>query len=913
MRITRSIFTSYLHCKYKAYLELQGAVCSPTQYMLLSSSLENEFKATAKAAILTDTVSSSFSPKRQVTVADLQSGPSLIFDASIKQEHYSFDFDAIQRTDGKSGLGKFAYIPFLFTRDKSVHAHHRLVLTFGASVIGSLQGLVPSVGIIVHGKECNRVTVKLEAYHRKVSRIMDGLQEIVAGTSTPRLILNDHCRQCPFMRQCREKAVVEDDLSLLDRMNEKTIARYHRKGIFTVNQLSYTFRPRKRNKRVKTAKHPFDLALQALAIREKTVYVFSRPHLPESRARVYVDMEGDPTGAFVYLIGLIVISVDQERSYSFWADTKADEEGIFRSFLDLIKGLGIPHIYHYGSYESRVFKRMLPLAGTEDVVHILTEGACNIVAAIHSNVYFPGYSNSLKDIGGYLGCRWSLAEVSGLHTLVWRADWERTKDRKVKAMLLQYNREDCLALKRVTDFLYEIQNRDTKDSSPGDHTAVTFVESVKPGEYRGSWGNMEPAIEEFGQVIRCAYFDYQTSKVYIRTNPGVMAANRRRQKRKGGKLRVNDVIDHPPHRCSHCGSSQIGQREGRRLTKTTIDLKFCRVGIKRYVTLHHSRRHTCQQCGQWFVPKEFTDQPHFGAGLTAWAMYQYVANRMSFKQIKLTAQECFDVPLPVSRCHLFKQQLARKYKDTVDRLLGKILGGYVVHMDETKIRLKKESGYVFVITNMEEVEYLYRPTRETDFLDELLEDFGGVLVTDFYSGYDSARCLQQKCLVHLIRDLNDDVLKNPFDQELIAIAQAFGSLMRRIVDTIDHYGLKARYLGKHRPEVQGWLSKLDSQVCVSDIAEGYRKRMVKYREKLFVFLDHDGVPWNNNNAEHAVKPFARFRRLVNGQITEQGVTDYLVLLSLQQTCDYRGIRFLDFLLSGELDLDLYCLLHKRGG
>ncbi len=25
----------------------------------------------------------------------------------------------------------------------------------------------------------------------------------------------------------------------------------------------------------------------------------------------------------------------------------------------------------------------------------------------------------------------------------------------------------------------------------------------------------------------------------------------------------------------------------------------------------------------------------------------------------------------------------------------------------------------------------------------------------------------------------------------------------------------------------------------------YRKRMLKYRDKLFTFLDHDGVPWNN--------------------------------------------------------------------
>ena len=35
-------------------------------------------------------------------------------------------------------------------------------------------------------------------------------------------------------------------------------------------------------------------------------------------------------------------------------------------------------------------------------------------------------------------------------------------------------------------------------------------------------------------------------------------------------------------------------------------------------------------------------------------------------------------------------------------------------------------------------------------------------------------------------------------------------------------------------------------------------------------LDHDGVPWNNNNAEHAVKAFAYYREIADGQFTEDG-------------------------------------------
>jgi hypothetical protein len=65
------------------------------------------------------------------------------------------------------------------------------------------------------------------------------------------------------------------------------------------------------------------------------------------------------------------------------------------------------------------------------------------------------------------------------------------------------------------------------------------------------------------------------------------------------------------------------------------------------------------------------------------------------------------------------------------------------------------------------------------------------------------------------------------------------------------------------------------------------------------------VPWNNNNAEHAVKRFAYYREMADGQFWEAGLNEYLVLLSLYLTCRYKGVSFLKFLLSQEKDIDTY--------
>jgi hypothetical protein len=269
-------------------------------------------------------------------------------------------------------------------------------------------------------------------------------------------------------------------------------------------------------------------------------------------------------------------------------------------------------------------------------------------------------------------------------------------------------------------------------------------------------------------------------------------------------------------------------------------------------------------------------------------------------------RESFGLPLQDSQVYDMKQNLAGYYEGTYNRLREKILAGPLAHADETGVKVRKVGGaYVWVFTNMEEVVYLYRPSREGDFLAEFFKGFQGVLVTDFYAAYDGLPCPQQKCLIHLLRDFNKDLLANPWDEELKSIAAAFGSLLRSVVSAVDRHGLKKKYLDRHEPAVAEYFRSITAMTCGSEAAEGYRQRLLKYRGKLFTFLGHDGVPWNNNNAEHAVKAFAHYRERVDGFVTETGLKQYLILLSIQQTCRYKGVSFLKFLLSRETDIDAF--------
>ena len=81
--------------------------------------------------------------------------------------------------------------------------------------------------------------------------------------------------------------------------------------------------------------------------------------------------------------------------------------------------------------------------------------------------------------------------------------------------------------------------------------------------------------------------------------------------------------------------------------------------------------------------------------------------------------------------------------------------------------------------------------------------------------------------------------------------------------------------------------------------EKWKKRFLAFKDELFTFMDYDGIPWNNNNAEVAIKAVAIYRRNVEGLSTPKAMKEYLTLLTLEHTCKYRGISFLNFLLSGE--------------
>jgi hypothetical protein len=318
--------------------------------------------------------------------------------------------------------------------------------------------------------------------------------------------------------------------------------------------------------------------------------------------------------------------------------------------------------------------------------------------------------------------------------------------------------------------------------------------------------------------------------------------------------------------------------------------------IRRKVIELRAVAYRCACCERCFTPERYERLTRHFHGFVSWFAYQHVTHRLGVKSLAALFYETFGIKVSFWEFMDFRHLLVHRYRRTYNSLLAQLVVGPVLHVDETEVKLKDGVGYVWVFASASATVYIFRRSREGDFLRQMLKNFKGVLVSDFYSAYDGLPCLHQRCLIHLMRDINRAILDNPFDQVLQSITAPFGVLLRSIVITIDEHGLRRRYLKAHAKAVEAFFDAIAQRVYESDASKGLQERLLRNRQRLFTFLQHDGVCWNNNLAENAIKRISYYREDVGRSVKEAGLTEQLVLLSIYQTCHVRDISFLKFLL-----------------
>jgi predicted RecB family nuclease len=900
MIITQNLFSSFIRCKVKASLEIIGKEPCVNEYHNWEVSKVNDYAQKCLNLLQTNkNFLSRISGKSNIHCN------KLFIDNQITSINCSSKISGISFENvHKNYCGR--YILFRFIPTDKILTTDKLILGFDTVIANSALPTKVLAAQIIYGNSFKISNIAISKYFNQINNIVSEIQSTSHDIAKHQIQLTAKCHECGYYAHCYSIAKDKELLCLLPSMKPKEQQKENKKGIFTVTQLSYTFRPRRNRQHINFSPPKYYHSLKALAIRENKIYVAEKPSLDTIDNPVFIDVEGIQDNNFYYLIGLWFHKEGKYRKTSFWANNISDEPSMWNNFVDFISNMDNPRLMHYGHYETVFFKRMLkkypPQTVTPYKFSLLIEKAINVLSIIYGRIYFPTYSNGLKEIARYLGFSWAIPDVSNLSSILWRNRWEESKNPVFKSNLLSYNVDDCRALSVIFENIKRLaSNAPPTDQNVDADQKIIYTDTLKREKpYR--FGRNEFYFPQLETINKAAYWDYQRDKIFFRNKNRII--NRPvKNKHKISQYKTNSIFNSEPlSHCPFCSSSRIDKHA--KINRVIKDLKFTSMGIKRNIFEYQIQRYRCRNCG-----KTFQGTPSWGAGkqfglnLKAFSIYQHIEIKVPTESLVESINQLFKLDLTRTSINGFKSEYSHYYKPTYSSILDGLIKGKVIHIDETKISVQGNINYIWVLANFQNVYYYYTETREGDFLKPLLQEFHGVLISDFYTAYESIECPQQKCLIHLIRDFNDDLFKNPFNEKFKELVSDFSVLLSPIIDSIHRYGLQSYHLKKFKPSINMFFNSLLKNHDNNELFQKYRKRLLKNKDVLFTFINFDNIPWNNNNAEHAVKAFAILRKTINGVTTKNGIQDYLVLLSILQTCKYRQINFLDFLRSREIDLN----------
>ena len=223
-------------------------------------------------------------------------------------------------------------------------------------------------------------------------------------------------------------------------------------------------------------------------------------------------------------------------------------------------------------------------------------------------------------------------------------------------------------------------------------------------------------------------------------------------------VRVEHVVD----RCPDCGT-RLGSGSVWR-TREVIEVPV----VPRVVTQHVYIERACPMCSKRVKPKPELEgvvvgKSRLGVGLVSLIATLKEKLRLPIEQIQWYLQTFHKLHVSRGEIDYSLKRVVQVGHKQAEEVLNRVRASPVVNADETGWRESGSNGYVWTLSTPTE-RYFVRGNRSAQVLKALLGDFGGVLVSDFYAGYDCYEGYHQRCWVHLLRDLHELAHVHPQDE-----------------------------------------------------------------------------------------------------------------------------------------------------
>jgi transposase len=313
--------------------------------------------------------------------------------------------------------------------------------------------------------------------------------------------------------------------------------------------------------------------------------------------------------------------------------------------------------------------------------------------------------------------------------------------------------------------------------------------------------------------------------------------------------------------------------------------------IKAHVTEYQFPEVVCPHCGKSnraAVPAEIQRQT--GPQLTALAVYLTVVCRMPRRVLQELVGQALGIQLSLGNTQACWEEASEAVTTPCQELSQQLSTEPVLNVDETGWRTNGAKRFLWAFVAARFVVYTIAQTRGSALLIQMLGAvFAGILCSDRFSGYSKYhQGRAQFCWAHLKRNIlgvMEFTKKNAterFCRDALALHARLFRLWHKFKSgQIDRKQLFTRSV----PLQKKFFALADANLDSADRqVQNLATALFVNAEKLFTFLELDGVEPTNNSAERALRTGVQWRKICFGNRSAAGELATARLLTVTQTC-----------------------------
>jgi transposase len=383
--------------------------------------------------------------------------------------------------------------------------------------------------------------------------------------------------------------------------------------------------------------------------------------------------------------------------------------------------------------------------------------------------------------------------------------------------------------------------------------------------------------------------------VFAKTNHG----NGKRGKRPGRKKghagvrrgrpeRIDRTVKHRADCCPDCGGALKRRSSARKRIIEDIPES---AGVE---TVEHTLyRDYCPACDKIVEPVVTDALPNSSIGngilvLSAWLHYA-LGNTLS----QILSVFNFHLQFQMSQGGLVQMwhRLADILLAWYDEIAQDIQNAGVLHGDETGWRVNGKTHWLWCFTSKTATIFTIERSRGRPVVLAFIKDcFDGVLVSDFWYAYNVLTCAKQKCLVHLLRELERVVKYKDSGGDWPAFSKKLKRLLRDAIRLRKaKEELDAAAYGRRCERMEQRLQRFLEHGWSNQEARRLLKRLIRHQNELLTFLHHGQVPFENNFGERSIRGAVIMRKNSYNNRSEKGASTQSVLMSVFFTIKQRGL------------------------